>query len=369
MPTVAEYFLLKESSLAAAKVPEAARREIADTLAEGRQKAEGAQALWSNGHTAEGLRLMTTALHTTLAAARAYEPPEEAPSTSAESADASSHRLTTDSPPDASADDSAAASVAGKTKASASGETHEPTPKTPPNANSRWRRVLGQRGLRPSQIDSIAQADTRAASLEVPALDRDITPKHGDLYVEFSRARVQVERALHPLSLRTIDFLWMRIVRMGSAAAVGLIGLGALIYALNTPTKITATASAVFVGSPNFAPSQVLDNDPQTEWLLPDHETGWLDIHVEPSQYISNVTLVNCDNGPNYYDRATRGYRLEVYSGGALVKTIEGEFPELAHEPAPVVHAIDASSVERIRFVVVSYHNLGGGLADFRIGD
>ena len=69
---VREYFLLAAARDTSRALGEADRTAVADALALARQQADSADALWTLGHTAEGLRLAVTAFDTTLSAARRF---------------------------------------------------------------------------------------------------------------------------------------------------------------------------------------------------------------------------------------------------------------------------------------------------------
>src|SRR5262245_47149214 len=69
---IGEDFTLRDAQATQAKLGEPARKAIESALALGRQRAEGAETLWSNGHTAEALRLAVEALLDTVKAAPAY---------------------------------------------------------------------------------------------------------------------------------------------------------------------------------------------------------------------------------------------------------------------------------------------------------
>ena len=64
--SIREYFFLSDARATAKLVPEHARTALHDKLARGRQRSEAADALWSNGHGAEGLRLASQAFEATL---------------------------------------------------------------------------------------------------------------------------------------------------------------------------------------------------------------------------------------------------------------------------------------------------------------
>src|SRR5688572_22483310 len=66
--SVREALMLREAEALSARVPEAARAEIALALAFSRQRVQAVDALWSNGCVAEALRLAREALGAALEA-------------------------------------------------------------------------------------------------------------------------------------------------------------------------------------------------------------------------------------------------------------------------------------------------------------
>jgi hypothetical protein len=69
---IGEYFTLSAAKATQAKLGEPARKAMDRALTLGRQRADAAESLWSNGHTAEALRLALRSLDDTLAAVPEY---------------------------------------------------------------------------------------------------------------------------------------------------------------------------------------------------------------------------------------------------------------------------------------------------------
>ncbi|UJR81282.1 discoidin domain-containing protein [Sandaracinus amylolyticus] len=334
--SIAEYFTLRDASATAARIPETKRKEIADALALGRQKAEAAEALWSNGHAAEGLRLVVEALTATLEAAPRYDGATSAPA---------------------------------KEPAKPEGEVEgaeSDAPKSEPPPPATWRTVLAARGVSADRLNAIAEAEEKARTTTLPRLDADVNAAHADLYQQIARARLDVERALAYAAMSPRELGVTRIARIATAAVLGVALIAALVFVMRTPHEVTADASATFANSPTFGAGNAIDGDVNSEWLLPDRASGWVETRLSPPRHVARVTLTNAKNAP-HFDRATREYRIELYSGGRVVEQIDGEFASFERDPQPVSHDFDADGIDRVRFVSRSHHNLGGGLAEMTV--
>jgi hypothetical protein len=124
---------------------------------------------------------------------------------------------------------------------------------------------------------------------------------------------------------------------------------------------VLVTASASFHG--RFPAESVIDGDPDTEWLLPGGERGWVQLEFQTPQRIDKVRLLNGHNGL-WNDRATEKYLLELRAADGPRRSIAGRFERLEPRPEWVEHEIGIEDVERIRLRVISYHGYGGGLAE-----
>lgn len=388
MAKVAEYFTLREATSTAARIPEAGRTEIARALALGRQKAEAAEALWSNGHAAEGLRLAVDALRTTLDAAPSYAavvaaPPPPAPVASVPAPTVKDGADEAEDPPEdvapsepglsaaevlAPGDDALVTQMGAEAERERRASERPPSTSpisTPPAART-WREVLADRGMSAERIKTIAETEEKSRNVVLPRLDPEISSAHTDLYQALTRARLEADRALAYAAMSPRELTWTKAARIATVTVLGLVLLVGAWLALRTPVAVTAEASDTFAGSPQYGAPHILDGQADTEWLLPDRASGWVEARLSPPRHVASVTLRNAKNAP-HFDRATRAYRLELYSSGRVVRSIDGEFTEASRDPEPVTHDVGLGDIDRVRFVVRSHHNTGGGLAEMTI--
>jgi hypothetical protein len=332
-----EYFTLKRALEVHGALDAAARKRIADALAIGRQKADAAEALWSNGHAAEALRLAVAALEATVAALPAY---------------AEGMKL---GPRPVAEGDS-------ERPAEAKADVGEGEPDEMGDEAALRRAALHARGLDPRRIATVEAALEAAGKCALPTLDAEVSPSHAELFQQVVAARHLVERVLRTAGMDRKELRFARAVRITTAGIVGVLAVAAVWFATWTPPGVRAEASAVWANAPAFGAETVIDGRPDTYWLLPDGQPGWVEARISPPRRIEHVRVLNSHNPP-HEDRATRDYRIELYSGSELVRTIEGSF-EFSTSPQPVEHAVGADGIDRIRFVVLSHHRIGGGLAE-----
>ncbi len=337
---ISEVFTFARAKKDAASAPEATRLSLASGLTLGRQKQDAAEALFDNGHPAEAILLSREALTRTVDALQVLRAPESAPKTVEDAAEAT--------PDGDDAVDSAKASA----------DAAPPGP----DAKQTWREVLQSRDVDASTLEAI-QAVMTANEASPPTLDAQVTPEHAALFHRTLAARQTMERAVAGVARAPADVRRSQVVRLST---LGLAGLGLVVgayFALRTPTGVFASASEQFGGGDeHYQASNVLDGRPDTEWLLPDHTTGWVELAVQPPRRVERVSILNARNAP-MHDRATLGYALEIYAHGELVQTTEGNFT-FSTSPEAVIHDVGEDNVERIRVVVRSSHNFGGGLAE-----
>lgn len=307
-----EPILLRDAESLSARVADADRGAITDTLALGRQKVQAGDALWNNGHVAEGLRLGREALDATLEAAPL---------------------------------------VARATGDGAPGEIAS---------------ILAKRGLSPAAIARVIDVRARAHAEALPPRDAEVSRTHAALYDAMQLARRDVDRALDPASRPPRTIRLERAGRIALAVLAVLIVVGAAAFALWPRHGLHAEASAQFGTGHTFAPSNAIDGQPETEWLLPDAVSGHVEVRSWPAQRVERVVLLNARNPP-YHDRASREYRVELFAGDRSLRTIEGAFESLERDPEPVAIDVGIDGVDRVRVTIVSWHGLGGGLAEITI--
>jgi len=313
-----EYFLLSNAQAAAKLVPEGARKAIATLLGVARRRAEAAERLWSNGHTAEGLRLAVDAFGATQEALPAFVEATGAPVDAAFEGD----------------------------------------------GLGKYRPVLLDRGLTERRVNTLLEVEKLLVDREAPVLDEDVRAADGELFQKIIATRSRLDAALSPAASSPSQLAWTRIWRL-TFSVLTIVAIAATAYLVTrTPEGITAVASDytnVFDGP------RVIDGDPETEWQLPGGSLGYVEISIQPPVHMEQLRLLNGHNRW-YNDRATRAYRVELYSADTVVETVDGEFAALEPEPEWTEHALEEDTagqeIDRIRFSVRSFHRLGAGLAE-----
>ena len=310
----------------ASKVDPAARESLATALRAARQRAEAADTLWSSGHPAEGLRLLADAVTLALAL------------------------VTTDDARTATSKDTASADTISEDIASA--ERAEPP----------WVGALSRRGLAPDRIRAIQRVAIALEAATLPTFDDELGPAHAQLFRELGAAWRSIEASLQGATLTPSQLGRSRVARVALVVLLAMLAMGGLAFALYTPDRTEALASAVFGSRTELGPDNVIDGDRETEWILPDEQEGWVEVLFDGARRVERVRLLNAHNR-FYNDRATKDYALEIYRDGEVIQTIEGSFEFEAH-PELVEHAVGQDRVDRIRFVVRTWHHQGGGLAE-----
>ncbi|WP_236606416.1 hypothetical protein [Sandaracinus amylolyticus] len=337
LDSLSEPFTARGALALQARIDATTRSAIARARSVGRQRADAAEALWASGHAAEGLRLVIAALESTVEAAettaRALDP-EVAP---------------------AAPEPEALTEAAVEETAPIEAEQVAPTPRT----LAQSLRIVG---IVPARASALETSVAAARSATLPELDAEISPAQAELYQRASDARRVIDRALGSAGMERREIQFARGARIAGTILAIVALLVVLRFALHTPEGVTAEVSGTWADAPAYGADAALDGRPDTFWLLPDRAEGWLDVRIAPGRRIERIRLLNTHNPP-HHDRATRQYRVEIHSGGEIVRTIEGELA-FSTAPEPVEHAVGIDDVDRIRFVVVSHHRTGAGLAE-----
>ena len=202
---------------------------------------------------------------------------------------------------------------------------------------------------------------TRVRELGTPDLDEDVELSHERMLRDLLRLGARVHRTIAPRAMSVGERNKERIYRL--ATMIALLAVLAIVgrMALSPRHVMRAYASAVW--DPWHVAWRAIDDSPDTEWVLPDGELGWLDVWVRPTQVLHRVEVLNARS-----DRGTKDVALEIYSHGRLVKTIEATLP--ARSGGVTWTTIDVGSipaVERVRFVVKTFHDRGAGFAEIKL--
>ncbi len=143
-------------------------------------------------------------------------------------------------------------------------------------------------------------------------------------------------------------------------------------------------ASGFYQGSKtfSFAPNAIVDRrtteihcDNGTEkgnsyWLLPDHQTGWIEINLQQDYPVAKLRWLNTHNGP-CADRATSRFHIALSTTGAFKgeenTVYTGSMPFSTTPGFQEVTLSPASTARFVRFYVDAYYNWGGGLNELEV--
>lgn len=147
--------------------------------------------------------------------------------------------------------------------------------------------------------------------------------------------------------------------------AIGLCVLAGAVaaYAVRAP-KLEATASAEYAAE--YAASYAIDGRPETEWLLPGAELGYLDIDLGTTREVKVVVITNAHNR-HYVDRGVKKGRVELYDDDVLIDKVDISFAKLESKHKPVRFKLKGRRGNRIRIEVLEFHGLGAGIAEVRV--
>ena len=205
------------------------------------------------------------------------------------------------------------------------------------------------------ELTALEALCSEGAALGSPLLPREVTPAHRDFMQRLaSRRRAAVAR----LRGRTFGLRQ----RWALAAAVAVVAVAtALLLTRNQPA---ARASVSY--SSVFPARNVVDGVTNTEWLLPDGKSGWLEVVFPRPRQVESVRVFNSHNRP-YLDRAAKTVKLEAFAKERLVASASREFPAIAEESEPLTVPLSAREVTHVRITVESFYGLGGGLAEVEV--
>lgn len=212
-------------------------------------------------------------------------------------------------------------------------------------------------------VDGVDREALAVAEAALPRLDGPLSATHESAERRVRAAADELVRVLRPYSRTATERRSARILNVLSLVAfVAMAGLGVRQW---LRPRVSVVASGQW-GS-KHPPEAAIDDDSSTEWLLPDNQGGWIDLHLSRPKRVRAVRILNGTNKATP-PRAVMDYRLEFFARGVHVRTIEGSFG--AFDPLPSYLTIPTSvgtPVERVRFVVVSWSGTGGAVAEIRL--
>lgn len=354
LEAVVEYFTLRRARQLRDRMPAPARKSMSEALQLGRQKSDAADALWGNGHTADGLRLAAEALDATVAALEAMEngkakspvhearaQPSDAGTPAVVDSAGGDARTLARAKPSALGDASGAAALAAAMESRAA--------------------MLRAQGARAAEIDLLERVIRERAETALPVYDDEVSSSNAALFERLVRARALVDRWLGVLVLEPRDLWTTRSLRIGTVAV--LLGAAAAWYLVRQPADHSVEASGTWGDAPAFAPDKAIDGRTDTSWIAPDRQVAWLQVSFFSPRRIERLRLLNASNPP-HHDRGTNRYRIEIYGeDGRVLRSIDGEMPYRS-TPSWVEHAVGLDRVTRVRFTASSYHRNSAGLSE-----
>ena len=221
-------------------------------------------------------------------------------------------------------------------------------------------------GAGPALPPKLAELRTDVSSKPLPAIDTELGDADPVRFYAMIAAHDELRSLVEPAAMSRTEVVRRRRGRTAWAAGAAVVLVLFAYFATRTPRVLKPAASAAYDEAHNAA--QSVDGRTETEWLLPNKQTGWIEFTVLPTRKLKRIKLLNGHNPP-YNDRQTKDYHLDVIgAGGKVLKTIDGSFGDFNTAPSPVVLALDtAERVERIRFEVKSFHKDGAALSEVEV--
>ena len=214
----------------------------------------------------------------------------------------------------------------------------------------------------PAALRSAAK-DAQTKAEPVPALDAELGTEHETIFRKLLEAHAALDEALLPVALDRKERLRVSGTRIGGTTLLVLALLVAAVWLIRRPVQLRTEASATW--SSRFAPANATDGVDATEWLLPDHTPGWLELAPAKPRPFTRLKVLNGKNGGNP-DRAVLDADIEVWSGGKVIKTIPVNLGPFALKPdwRPIDLGTGATPVEKVRIVVKTWAGQGGAISE-----
>lgn len=205
-------------------------------------------------------------------------------------------------------------------------------------------------------------AETREAmdAVAAPRLERDVSREHHRLIARLRRAHGRLDASLAPLACGAKGLVATRRVRLALAAAALVVVLASVWLLIGHLRAPRAEASAVL--NADYSAGQAIDDDATTEWALPNGQAGSLTVRFSSSRPLSKVRLLNSRNRP-WNDRGTKDFQLVALRDGVVVASASGTFTEFPDDRWLVL-PLGPAEIDAVRFDVLSWHGLSGGLAE-----
>jgi hypothetical protein len=134
-----------------------------------------------------------------------------------------------------------------------------------------------------------------------------------------------------------------------------------VVFVRRVRTFVHPIASGQF--SLKYDARYAIDGRADTAWIAPDATNAWIDFELMPPRPVKWIRLLDTRNSPNN-DREVKEFRIEFWREGKPIDAVEGTYP---NPDRPGYIRVDVNrpwNVEKVRFVIKSYAEKGGGLAE-----
>lgn len=308
---IVDWIWLRDSERWARRLPEGERQVLLAQVTRARQKLESARLLWAHEQYVEGLRLAEESVVESLRAAEQAAPVL---------------------PP------------------SGTGQFR-------PAVRPLWADILAALGASTEEIeDAIVAAGGFTGSR--PTWNGDLRPENRRYFRSAIRTSEAALEHLTPLVMPPRRIVISRWLRLGAVLGA-VIAAAAATFSVRNAIDVRASGSFNEV---TYEPRKAVDDNPNTEWLLPSNSGGWIEVSFRP-RTIKSVRLLNSRNAP-HHDRASRDFRVEGYLNKQLVQTSKHSFANFETNPQWLTVPITPMRVDTLRIVIESHHKVGGGLAE-----
>jgi hypothetical protein len=201
-------------------------------------------------------------------------------------------------------------------------------------------------------------------SAKLPELEADAQPGDEETFRAMIAAALEIERLTGLGLAAPSDIAATRRARVSTAAGLAVFALVVFGWWVRTPLVLHATASSQQVGG-DFAPENAVDDDTKTAWLLPEKQTGWLDITVGKARSVNALHILT--GNPPYNDRTAKEVHVDAYLADRVVKSTDATFPEPVGKEADWVDVPIGAKCDRIRITVRSFFKNSAGIAEVQI--
>ncbi len=210
---------------------------------------------------------------------------------------------------------------------------------------------------------AVLAAARQARTGPLPELDREVGDEGARRYRAIARGADLVAVRIAARAPERREVLLRRVLRV--VVVLAIVVLPAAWYVYSTQPRTTIEASSEFSG--DFPAADVFDGNLETEWLLAERSSGVVSIELSPPRDISGIRLTNANNAP-YFDRGARRCVVELFDAQDHVLTsARHEFATQEQTRVPVDIPITARGVRKVRVRILSFHGLGGGLAEIEL--